>query len=70
MNKNGDKTTKGQVPLGLGMSLAQDEDAMIYFATLSKSQQRAVIESARKVRTKAEMQALVSGLTDENDIKM
>lgn len=68
MDKNGDSGFE-EIPLGLAMALAQNQKAMQYFASLSKGQRQAVTDGAKNVKTKAEMQALVSGLC-ASDIKM
>ncbi|MEF9960228.1 MAG: YdeI/OmpD-associated family protein [Niameybacter sp.] len=39
------------LPLGLSMQLAQDPDAMSYFATLPKSEQEHLIEYIKEART-------------------
>ncbi|MDA3730308.1 YdeI/OmpD-associated family protein [Niameybacter massiliensis] len=39
------------LPLGLTMQLAQDEDAMRYFATLPKSEQEHLIEYIKSSKT-------------------
>ena len=45
------------LPLGMGMALAQDTAAMERFASLPDAQKQAVINGAHAVRSKAEMQA-------------
>lgn len=47
------------LPLGLGMALAQDTVAMERFATLSEAEKQAVIDRAHAVRSKAEMRAFI-----------
>lgn len=45
------------LPLGMGMALAQDTAAMERFASLPDAEKQAVIDGAHAVRSKAEMQA-------------
>ena len=52
-----------EVPVGFGMALAQNEDAMNAFAMMTKEQKQAVWEQARQARTKAEMRQIVNGIT-------
>lgn len=53
---------KTALPLGFGMALAQNEPAMKSFESMTESQKKAVIEQAQHVRSKREMQQLVSRL--------
>lgn len=55
---------KNDLPLGFGFALAQDTDAMKAFANLSKAQQEDIVQRARNVSSKSEMQSLVNGLTN------
>lgn len=57
---------KTELPLGFGMALAQNEDAMHRFEMLSDSEKRAVIEKAHSVNSKSEMASLVRSLTQNN----
>lgn len=52
------------IPLGLGMALAQDLEAMNYFADLTKSQQQQIIEKTHQINSKQEMQAYVQQLKE------
>lgn len=52
-----------ELPLGLGMALAQNEPAMKKFESLSEEEKTALIAKAHGVNSKSGMQALVSGLT-------
>ena len=54
---------KGEVPLGLGMALVQNLEAMERFTALSHDNQQAFIASASAVRSKEEMRQLVESLT-------
>ncbi|MDD3921202.1 MAG: hypothetical protein PHO41_08550 [Eubacteriales bacterium] len=50
------------LPLGFGMALAQNTNALERFGAMSRAQQQAVIDRARTVRSKEEMDALVAGI--------
>lgn len=52
-----------ELPLGLGMALAQNEDAMRCFEALSQEEKQAVVRKAHAAASKREMEALVAGLT-------
>lgn len=54
-----------EIPLGLGMALAQNMDAMRVFSSLSESSRQSVIDRSRQVNSKQEMEHLVSGLTED-----
>lgn len=54
-----------EIPLGLGMALAQNMDAMRVFSSLSDSSRQNVIDRSRQVNSKQEMEHLVSGLTED-----
>lgn len=45
------------LPLGIGMALAQDTGAMEMFAALSEAEKQSVIDGARTLGSKAEMRA-------------
>ncbi|MGN1016398.1 MAG: hypothetical protein ACI4PL_05335 [Faecousia sp.] len=51
-----------ELPLGFGMALAQNEQAMHAFETMTEEQKRSVIERTHAVTSRREMQQLVSGL--------
>ena len=51
-----------ELPLGFGMALAQNEQAMQVFEAMTDAQKRAVLEQTRAVTSRREMQQLVSGL--------
>ncbi|EDS09057.1 hypothetical protein ANACOL_04382 [Anaerotruncus colihominis DSM 17241] len=48
--------------MGLGMALAENLNAMEYFASLSPAQQQAVIERTHQIRSKQEMRSFVQSL--------
>lgn len=47
------------IPLGFGMALAQNSEAMTRFSAMSEEQRRQLIEGTHSVRSKKEMQAYV-----------
>ncbi|MCL1965284.1 MAG: hypothetical protein FWF69_09570 [Firmicutes bacterium] len=51
-----------EMPMGLGMALAQNLDAFTKFASLSMEQKRAVIERTHGIGSKEEMQAFVDSM--------
>lgn len=53
-----------ELPLGFGMALAQNEAAMKQFESLSDSEKQAVLQQARGVNSKREMQQLVAGIVN------
>ena len=50
------------VPLGFGMALAQNPDAMDVFSGLTDEQRQQVLQKSRRVRSKTEMRSLVDSL--------
>lgn len=50
------------VPVGFGMALAQNPEALSRFAMLSPEERQQVVAAARAVRSKQEMQAYVNKL--------
>lgn len=51
-----------ELPLGFGIALAKNSDAMRYFAGLTPAEQAKIIEGTHKVGSKKEMEAYVNGL--------
>lgn len=54
------------LPMGFGMALAQNEQAMKKFEALTEEEKQAVVQKAHNVSSKREMQSLVKSLTDDN----
>lgn len=54
---------KTELPLGFGFSLARDADAMRAFGSLSAAQQEDILQKAKRVSSKSEMQSLVNSLS-------
>lgn len=50
------------VPVGFGMALTQNEEAMNAFAMMTKEQKQAIWEQARNARSKQEMQQIVASI--------
>ena len=50
------------IPVGLMMTLAENEAAMRRFATLSEQERSQVISQARQAASRDEMKSIVSGL--------
>ena len=55
------------VPLGLGYALAENNEALKYFAALSSENQREIIEKKRKIGSKAEMRQFVENLVNREN---
>lgn len=47
------------LPLGLGMALAQNYDAMNYFTNLSKQEQQKIIDHTHTIQSRQEMRDYV-----------
>ncbi len=50
------------IPIGLGMALAMNPEAMTYFANLPDAQKQVVINGTHQIRSKGEMQLYVANL--------
>ena len=50
------------LPLGFAMSLAQNGEAMDYFANLTEEEKQAIVEHTHQIHSKQEMQAYVEQL--------
>ena len=53
-----------ELPLGFGIALAQNEEAMRRFSALTDAQKRQLVERTHTVSSKAEMHALVEHIAD------
>lgn len=59
-----------ELPMGFGMALARNTQAMETFSSLSREQQQEIIGKTHSVESKKEMQALVNSLvTGEEGVK-
>ncbi|MBQ3154300.1 MAG: hypothetical protein IJB88_03620 [Clostridia bacterium] len=54
------KPTSDEIPLGFGMALAQNEQALQNFAHMDERERQRVLFDARHVRTKNEMKSLIT----------
>ncbi|NMB30571.1 MAG: hypothetical protein GX988_03925 [Clostridiales bacterium] len=54
------------MPLGFGMALAQDVEAMKQFSKLPVNKQKEIISKTRNVNSRQEMQAYVQQLRDHD----
>lgn len=52
------------LPLGFGMALAQNTNAMEHFAKLPYEQKKAIVNHTHNITSKSEMQAFVRDLND------
>ena len=52
------------LPLGLGFGLAMNEKAMDSFTSMNEEEKKQVIEAARGMTSKEEMQNLVNNIAD------
>ncbi len=57
------------IPMGLGMALAQDLDAMNYFSSLDDTKKKEIIDHTHQIRSKNEMQEYVSHISDGNSFR-
>lgn len=51
-----------KVPIGFGMELAQNEEAMARYAGLSRQQKQSILDRAHHARSEEEMRRIVSGI--------
>lgn len=51
-----------ELPMGFGMALVQQPDAMQRFATMSQAQKEEILAKVKTVQSKKEMQSLVSSI--------
>lgn len=58
-----------EVPIGFGMALAQNLDAMNRFANLDKEKQQEVINKTTGIHSKQEMQQFVSSLSNHESFR-
>lgn len=57
--------SKIELPLGLGMALAQNKTAMARFEALSEDEKQKIVEKTHTVASKREMQQLVNSITKQ-----
>ena len=51
-----------KVPIGFGMELAQNEEAMARYAGLSQQEKQAILNQAHRARSEEEMRQIVSSI--------
>jgi hypothetical protein len=54
------------LPIGFGMALAMNLDAMNHFSNLSESEKEEILNRARDAKSKDEMQHIVSELSPDS----
>lgn len=57
----------GDMPIGFGLSLAADANAMEAFSKMSDTEKEAVVEKSRHMQSRADMEQFVSGLSKGQD---
>ena len=57
------------LPMGFGMALSQNAQAMRYFSFLSPDQQRQLIDQAHTISSKREMRSFVDSLGERMELK-
>ena len=62
MINNQNFSTGQDIPLGLSMAMAQNPNALNYFANLSPKQKQSIIDNAHEIRSKAEMKQFVDSM--------
>ena len=65
MQKDGQSLLNSDVPMGLGMALAQNVEAMQAFSAMEPAKQRAIIDRTHTIGSKKEMQAYVRSLVEQ-----
>ncbi len=55
-----------EIPMGLGMALAQNIEAMNHFSALPKLSQNEIIEHTHSINSKEEMQSYVQSLVNKD----
>lgn len=52
------------LPMGFGMALTQNPQAMNYFSALPEEERRRIVDGTHAIRSKSEMQAYVNALAN------
>lgn len=58
-----------EIPMGLGMALAQNLDAMNRFSSLEHEQQQEIINHTHDIQSKNEMKQFVSTIAEGSNFK-
>ncbi|WMI81862.1 hypothetical protein [Anaerotignum sp. MB30-C6] len=53
-----------EIPIGLGMALSQNLDAMRVFASMDEGARKRIIERSHQAQSKNDMQSIVSDLLE------
>lgn len=56
-----------EIPVGLGLSLAMNQKAMDRFAHMTDMEKESTIEKSRQVKSKREMDRIVSSLAEDDE---
>jgi len=56
------------MPMGLGLALAQNEQAMRRFAAMNKQEKQAVIDGTHRINSPQEMRAYVNALIRNSEL--
>ncbi len=56
------KNNDTELPLGFGIALAKNNDAMQYFSTLTPAHRREIIAHTHTIRSKEEMERFVNNM--------
>lgn len=62
MNGQNENSTADDMPLGFSFSLATNQNAMEKFASMTEPEKRQVIETARTIRSKQQMERFVDNI--------
>lgn len=59
-----------QLPIGFGLSLAMNQGAMDKFAKMTEAEKEKTIARSQKVKSKQEMDRIVSSLAEDDDSEL
>ena len=62
MQNDSNSLLNSDIPMGLGMALAKNMEAMQVFSAMDPARQQAIIDQTHTIGSKKEMQAFVSGI--------
>ena len=54
--------SSNEIPIGLGMALAENVEAMEYFSSLSTEEKNRIIEHTHQIKSKREMHEYVNSM--------
>ena len=57
-----------KIPIGFGMALAMDADAMDAYTAMTEQQRQAVLGKAHHARSEKEMKQIVDGIRKKNNV--